>query len=204
MGMHNWSQEWLRYIQQVNEYLQYQNQQIQHMNARISELEKDVGEQKKSNRQPPVINNNYHFDLLKIERLEGTLNIGLNPNANDKDSSIQEFAVGQSMQVPPGTEQYSPMYQGIHEQVQQYLNSDAYKSLEQMERKYHYPLDESYRNFIVEDVKKQIDERILYYMQKHPEEMENKEQSIIEEVKRDVEKTFEVFIQNLPRRENET
>ncbi|MFH5185103.1 spore germination protein GerPC [Paenibacillus sp. TAB 01] len=73
-----------------------------------------------------------------------------------------------------------------------------------MEQQYRYPLDEPYRKFIVEDVKKQIDERIRYYLQKHPEPMEDKERSIIEEVKQDIEKTFEAFIQNLPRKEYDT
>jgi len=205
MGMYYWSQEWLRYIQQVNEYLQYQNQQIQQLTSRLDELDKEVKElQKKSAQQQPVINNEYRFDLLKVEKLEGTLNIGLNPNPGDKDSSIEEFAVGQSVSTPPGSEQYGPMFQDIQDQVQQYLSSDAYRALEKMEQQYRYPLDEPYRKFIVEDVKKQIDERIRYYLQKHPEPMEDKERSIIEEVKQDIEKTFEAFIQNLPRKEYDT
>lgn len=35
----------------------------------------------------------YQFDQLKIERLEGTLNIGLNPS---DPNSVQNFEVGQT------------------------------------------------------------------------------------------------------------
>ncbi|OXM86996.1 spore gernimation protein [Paenibacillus rigui] len=198
--MHYWSVEWTRYMQQVNEYMQYQTQQIQQLNGKLEALEKQIAELKKNSTQPPVINNEYRFDLLKVERLEGTLNIGLNPNPGDKDSSIEELAIGQSMDIPKGAEQQA-QFQGIQEQVQNYLNSDAYRTLEHIEERYRYPLDEPYRKFIVEDVKKQIDERIRYYIQNHPETAENKEQSIINDVKRDIEKTFEAFIKNLPRKD---
>ncbi|MGQ5396209.1 spore germination protein GerPC [Paenibacillus sp. M.A.Huq-84] len=194
----------LRYMKQVNDCLQYLNQQIQQMNNKIQEMDATIGELKKSSTQPPVIRNEYRFDLLKVEKLEGTLNIGLNPTPNASDSSIEEFSIGQSLNTPKVTEQHNPqMFHGIQEQVQDYLSSGAYSALEAFEHQYEYPLDEPYRKFIVEDVKKQIDQRIRYYLQKHPEPTDNTQESIIEEVKRDIEKTFEAFIRNLPRKGNE-
>ncbi|NOU97363.1 spore gernimation protein [Paenibacillus sp. LMG 31456] len=202
--MHYMDPDMLRYMKQVNDYLQYLNQQIQQLNSKIQEMDKEIDELKKNNIQPPVIRNEYRFDLLKVEKLEGTLNIGLNPTPSSTDSSIEEFSVGQSLHTPSVAAQQNPqMFHCIQEQVKDYLNSDAYRALEVFEHQYQYPLDEPYRKFIVEDVKKQIDQRIRYYLLKHPEPAENTQESIIEEVKRDIEKTFEAFIRNLPRKENE-
>lgn len=202
--MHYLSPELLRYMQQMNEYIQYQTQQIQQMSKKLQELDKEVNELKTKSSQPAtVIRNEYRFDLLKVEKLEGTLNIGLNPNPGETDSSIEEFAVGQNLNTPSVDEQQDPqMYQHIQEQVKDYLNNDAYRALEAFEHQYQYPLDDPYRKFIVEDVRKQINQRIRYYLQKHPEQAENRQDSIIEDVKRDIEKTFEAFIRNLPKKED--
>jgi spore germination protein PC len=198
------SQEMMRYMKQVSDCLHYQNQQIQQLSTKLQELVNDINELKKTNNQAPVIRNEYRFDLLKVEKLEGTLNIGINPNPDATDSSIEEFAIGQTLNTPTVPEQQNlQMFQGIQEQVKDYLSCDAYKALEAFEHQYHYPLDEPYRKFIVEDVKKQIDQRIRYYIHKQPELTENVQESIIEDVKRDIEKTFEAFVKNLPRKEND-
>ncbi|MDF2963717.1 MAG: spore gernimation protein [Paenibacillus sp.] len=204
MGMYYSSQEMMRYMKQVNDCLHYQSQQIQQLKARVQELDNEINELKKNNTQPPVIRNEYRFDLFKVEKLEGTLNIGLNPTPGAADSSIEEFAVGQTLDTPPVPEQQNPqMFQGIQEQVHDYLSSDAYRTLEAFEHQYQYPLDDPYRKFIMEDVKKQIDQRIRYYLQKQPESTDNIQESIIANVKKDIEKTFEAFIRNLPRKEDE-
>jgi spore germination protein PC len=218
MGMYPLHPEIIRYMQQTNEFLRYQNQQIQQMNLKIQELEKEINSLKTKEPPQPVIRNEYRFDLLKVEKLEGTLNIGLNSTPADNDGSIEQFAVGQSLSVPgsgsspssvsgsgsgPEDPQQQPqMFQDIQDQVKGYLNSDAYRTLEAIEQQYQYPLDDPYRKFIVDDVQKQIDQRIRYYLQKQAEQPDATPESIIEDVKKDIEKTFEAFIKNLPKKEN--
>ncbi|RCW51246.1 spore germination protein GerPC [Paenibacillus prosopidis] len=201
--------EMLRFLQQLNGYLHYQNQQIQQMDAKIQELMQEFNQFKDRYKEPPVIRNEYRFDLLKVEKLEGTLNIGINPNGSD--SSIEEFAVGQSLDVPPLIEKQHPhLYPGIQQQVDDYLNNGAYDSLKGLENQYNHPLDDQYRKFIVDDVKKQIDKRIREYLKRiHPEEARAEQvpyiqQSVFENVKRDIEKTFETFMTNLLRKENQS
>lgn len=213
--------ELLRYFQEVNNCLQYQNQQIQQLNAKLDGLLQQMDQWKQSGSQPapqpqpPVIRNEYHFDLLKVEKLEGTLNIGINPNGTD--GNIDEMSVGQSVDAPPMQSMSDPstgttiqndpvLYESVREQVHEYLRGDAFQALKAFEAQYRYPLDEPYRKFIVDDVKKQIDKRIRYYINKlgpehvpgNPELARSIRQSITDEVKRDIEKTFEAFIKNLP------
>lgn len=187
-------------IQQLNDYIQYQNQQIQQLNEKMDGLMKELNALKGKNPEPPVVRNEYRFDLLKVEKLEGTLNIGINPNAKDSDSSVDEYSVGQSVSTPSSDEMSSsPTYEGIQSQVDDYFSSDAYRALEYYEQMYQNPLDEPYRKFIIEDVKKQIDKRIQYYMAKMGSDRNHN--AIFDEVKRDIERTFEAFIKNLPRRD---
>ena len=146
--------------------------------------------------------------------MEGTLNIGLNPNGND--SSIGEFAVDQAMQVPQaaqtqGQEQgQMDYYRNIQSQIHTYLDKDAYHTLRKIEQKYSYPLDDPYRRFIVDDVKKQINQRIQHYIQKmgieniREDQRNESEQDIVAKVKKDIDKTFEAFIGNLPRKESKS
>jgi spore germination protein PC len=201
--------ELLRYLQYLNGCMQAQYQQIQQLNAAIQQLSRDVNQWNGKAAQPPVIQNEYNFDLLKIERLEGTLNIGIKPDGNGADASIEELAVGQSMEVPSLIEKQHPdLYKGIQKQVNDYWDHEAYSALKKLESQYQYPLDDPYRTFIVDDVKKQIDKRISYYLNQikseelRPEEADHYRQPVFEKVKYDIEKTFETFIRNLPRKEN--
>lgn len=201
--------EIIRYMQHLNGYLQHQHQQMQQMNMVIQQLVRQVHQLHEKISQPQVIRNEYKFDLLKVERLEGTLNIGIRPDGKGADSSIEEFAVGQSMEVPSLMEkQYPLLYQKIQQQVRNYLDHDAYQALQALEKQYMHPLDDPYRKFIVEDVKKQIDKRISYYLNQirsegmPQEEAEKFQQPVFVKIKEDVDKTFETFIKNLPREES--
>lgn len=193
----------LYYFQQLNAQLYSQSQKMDEMNKIIRQLQQEI-KQLKENNNPPVVKNEYKFDLLKVERLEGTLNIGLNPNGSD--SAVGEFDVGQSMNVPPSKE-HQDICKKVQKKMNQYLNQDACKVLEWLEKKYGYPLEESYRNFIINDVRQQLDKRIQYYVsQISPEQIQEGqwpqvEQSICNKVQKDIENTFEAFIRNLPGKE---
>ena len=194
--------EIVQYFHQLDVYLHTQSRQMAEMNKLIQQLQQDI-RQLKGNMSPPVIKNEYKFDLLKIEKLDGTLNIGLNPKGSD--SSIDEFSVDQSMDVPSETKQGTNLFPRIQQQINQYLNDEAIPVLVSIEQKYDFSLDEPYRNFILEDVKKQIDQRIHYYLNQYkPDELDSEqiayiEKSTTQQVKNDIENTFEAFIKNLPK-----
>ena len=195
--------EILYYFQQLNAQLYSQSQKMDEMNKIIRQLQQEI-KQLKDGSTPPVVKNEYKFDLLKVERLEGTLNIGLNPNG--PDSAVGELDVGQSMNVPPSKE-HQDICQQVQKKMNQYLNQEACKVLERLEKRYAYPLEDSYRNFIINDVRQQLDKRIQHYVgqitpgQVQEGQWPQVEQSICKKVQKDIENTFEVFIRNLPGRE---
>ncbi|MED4571150.1 spore germination protein GerPC [Brevibacillus agri] len=198
--------EMMQYLQQLHDYIQTQNKKMEKMKQMIEELQQDVKELKEK-QVPSVIKNEYKFDLLKVERLEGTLNIGLNPKSND--SGIGDFSINQSMDVPNGEKKNTPLFERVQKEIYRYLKSDAYHVLERIEEECGYPLNDDYRDFILEDIKKQIDQRIRYYVNQlqtdewEPEQIDVWAGKIVQKVKRDIEKTCEGFVKNLPREVNE-
>lgn len=199
--------EMMQYFQQLHDYLKVQNQKIEAMKQMIEQMQEDINELKEK-QVPSVIKNEYKFDLLKVERLEGTLNIGLNPKSTD--SAIGDLAINQTMDVPTGPKKKSPSFDRVQKEINAYLNHDAYQVLARIEEECGYPLDDAYRGFIMDDIKKQIDQRIRHYLNQmdttewEPEQIEAWEQKTIQKVKRDIERTCETFVQNLPRERNDS
>ena len=193
----------MQYFTQLHEYLHAQSRNMEEMRKLIEKLNQDIDELKEK-QVPPVIKNEYKFDLLKVERLEGTLNIGLNPNG--ADAGMGEYSINQTTESePPADQADSPAFGRVQKEIYDYLDHEAYRALERIEEEAGYPLDEHYRAFIIDDIKKQIDARIRYYLTQsdtrhwEPEQINALCQKTIQKVKRDIERTCETFVKNLPR-----
>lgn len=193
---------YINYIYQMTHYLQYQQKKLEEMHQVVLKLQQDINDLKT---KPQNVKNEYRFDLLKVESLQGTLNIGLTPNGNE--NSLGELAVNQSMDVAPTEQKHPELFQSVQGKIKHYLNTDAAQSLKSLEKQYGYPLDDQYREFIINDVKKQVDQRILYYLHQipsdrlSPESMENMEQITTQKVIQDINQTFAAFLNHLPKKE---
>lgn len=103
----------------------------------------------------------YKFDQLKVENLNGTLNIGLNP-FSAKGQQIEDFQVDtETLKVNPETETNPDFYQGILQEMHRYLDEEAYNRILHFEQEERTPLDEMYRQMMVDDIKKQMEHRLL-------------------------------------------
>ena len=143
----------------------------------------------------------YQFDQLKIETLEGTLNIGLTPSGSD---SIEELDLGQNTATNQ-TEPETPVFRRIKENVEKYLDHENDQIFDFAEKQYNQRLDQTYRQFIIEDVRKQLNGRISYYVNKLKKEdpnltEEQLEKLTIDKVTNDINIAIDHFIQNLPRK----
>lgn len=194
--------EMMRYFQQMHDYLQTQNKKMEIMKQMIEQLHQDVNELKEK-QVPTVIKNEYKFDLLKVERLEGTMNIGLNPK--NADAGMGEMSINQTTDSLAVDQRPSASFDRVQKEIYRFLAHDAYQVLQRIEEECGYPLDDPYRSFIVDDIKKQIDQRIHHYLNQmdtselEPEQLDAWEQKTIQKVKRDIERTCESFVKNLPR-----
>ncbi|MCR6595963.1 spore germination protein GerPC [Bacillus halotolerans] len=188
------------YLQNLNSFVQQQALHIQQLERQLKEMQTEMNTMKQ--RPATTIERvEYKFDQLKIERLDGTLNIGLNPT---DPNSVQNFEVSQTtpdigmMQQ----EESAQLMQQIRQNVDMYLTEEIPAVLEQLENQYDSRLDDTNRHHVIEDIRKQIDSRIHYYMS-HIKKEENTPpkqyaEHISEHVKRDVIRAVEHFLEHIP------
>ncbi|MYL64677.1 spore gernimation protein GerPC [Bacillus hwajinpoensis] len=188
-------------LQRMQQSIEQQNNRIKMLEDMIDELRDNYNELSKSPKTN-IEKIEYKFDQLKIERLDGTLNIGLTPNGGA--DVLDDFTVngGNGMNpsnVPPEA------IQSIQQNVQSYMQNGALQKLGELEKTYQYPLDDPYRHFILNDIQKQLDQRINYYVnQQATRSPDGNIEKLVEEVsakiKRDISNGMEAFLKNLPGR----
>ncbi|QHA91470.1 spore germination protein GerPC [Bacillus sp. N1-1] len=188
-------------LQRMQQSIEHQNNRIKMLEDMIDELRDNCNELSKTPKTN-IEKIEYKFDQLKIERLDGTLNIGLTPNGGA--DVLDDFTVngGNGMNpsnVPPEA------IQSIQQNVQSYMQNGALQKLGELEKKYQYPLDDPYRHFILNDIQKQLDQRINYYVnQQTTRSPEGNVEQLVEDVsakiKRDISNGMEAFLKNLPGR----
>lgn len=191
--------DWYLTIYQLQQQLSTQAIQLQRLQKTIAVLQNEI-EQLKKNPTTKVEKIEYKFDQLKIETLEGTLNIGLNPNDLH---SIEDFAIqNDAMNIHQPILNNQQVSQCISDEINSYLDGECLPIIKSLEAKYSRNLDESYHNFMINDIKKQINHRITYYMNHYASQLSDDESkykaTIIQKVKEDINQSLIAFIQNLP------
>ena len=185
------------YLQQL---VQEQAVLLTTLQDRIKHLEEQVTELK--NRPHTVVEKiEYKFDQLKVETLEGTLNIGLNPL---QAPSIDDFTVeNQSIQVQRHP-QINDLRQYVTERIQKHLEKDAWTQIRGLEESTRSHVDDYYKQMMIDDIKNQMETRIPYYVslfEDHPEFSVNPlkfGEDILERMHQDINQAFVAFLNNLP------
>ncbi|WP_416148231.1 spore germination protein GerPC [Salipaludibacillus sp. HK11] len=198
-----------QHIQQLYGHLNAQNEKIGKLEANIQQLQNQINSLKEEKQTSTIEKIEYKFDQLKVEKLEGTLNIGITPN-NGSGSSIEDFAVNnQGLNSPQSNQQNSQVFEGIQERVHEYLNEECYQDIAYIEQQNNYQIDNQYRQYIIEDIRKQVDNRIRHYLSQinlnglNSDDLLKTQEMATRKMKEDIHKTYEEFIRQLPRKENE-
>jgi spore germination protein PC len=197
------NQDWLTFLQQLQHTIQGQQQKLEELEAAVRALTAELDSLKRN--PPPSIGKvEYKFDQLKVENLNGTLNIGLNPFSS-KGQMIEDFDVDtETLKVNPDIHVNPDFYQDILQEVTRYLQDEAYARIIQLETDERTALDDTYRNMMIDDIKKQLEHRLPYYLsqvQPYPEitaDPQRMKQVIIQSMKSDIDKAFLAFIQHIP------
>lgn len=189
------------YVQQLYSIVQRQEKKIQSLERLIVECKKELNEMK----QRPSLHVEkieYKFDQLKVETLEGTLNIGLNPSdlQNIEDFAVQNGSIPSPMFDPKQQFQRSMEFE---EEIYQFIETDLQTIIKQTAEKMDRKLEEDYFQFIKEDIKKQVPARVQYYLQHSPlrNDTQNKEEwkkQIIGQIIKEMENGVRTFLANLP------
>ncbi|KIV76317.1 MULTISPECIES: spore germination protein GerPC [Bacillus] len=197
------NQDIYTYLHQLQQALQIQQQTILNLEEQVRLLQEELNELK-SRPSSSIGKVEYKFDQLKVENLNGTLNIGLNPFSS-KGQQIEDFQVDtETLKVNPETETNPDFYQGILQEMHRYLDEEAYSRILHFEQEERTPLDEMYRQMMVDDIKKQMEHRLPYYLSQvqsyegistDPDYLRD---IIIQAMKQDIDKAFLSFIQHIP------
>lgn len=193
-------QDLLMYLNQLAAKIKKQEEQMAILEKNNEELRKTIDTLKK---QPPVNIEriDYHFDQLKIERLEGTLNIGLNPTDLQ---GMDEFSIpsNNQNQAPPIFQNPSFANQ-VRNKINDYIDRDLPKLIEEKKAEFKLQLDDSYTQYMVEDIKKQMPTRIQFYLQKLTRENSNRsqeeqEKEIYNRIVQDISQAVHNFLKQFP------
>lgn len=160
----------LRLIHEMQQQLMWQTSKLNEIQGELRML-RDETEGLKGQKQGGIEKIDYHFDQLKVEKLEGTLNIGLTPYTSGQieqlsaDGNHLEDIAMQHVQVPPEPYAYTPEHQWIYSQVHQYLRSECPELIRKLEEDHMTILSQDYRSKMIEDIARQVDERIRLYLE---------------------------------------
>jgi spore germination protein PC len=192
-------QDYSQLLQWVQMTLQIQENRIAALEQTIQKLQEQLKQLKdKPNIQVEKIE--YKFDQLKVETLDGTLNIGLNPSDL---ANIEDFAVqNQSLNTPIHPKAQMQRSMKIEESIYQYLETELPVVFKETQNQLNVQLDDSYLDFIKQDIMKQLPTRIDYHVQNTAankrEGGQSTVESIIELLKQEISKGILIFINHLP------
>ncbi|WLR51520.1 spore germination protein GerPC [Bacillus tianshenii] len=195
------NQNWMSYIYQLTSYVHQQNKRIEELEMMLTNMQEQLTQIEEKNGNSKIERIEYHFDQLKIETLEGTLNIGLTPNA---PGTLEEFSTGENETdlSPAIMKSYPNLMTEIKRRSEHFLNNHAPTIIHKVSQHYRMPIDQSLHTFIIQDIHNQLDDRIFSYLQRiTPNQVETEgEKKIVQEtvaaIQRDIEKGVEMFIQN--------
>lgn len=186
------------YIHRLVQQLKWHEEQLQELEKSQMELKKMV-ESLKSRPPVNVERIEYHFDQLKIEHLDGTLNIGINP----KDlEDMDEFSLP-SPKRPDQTAVHQPEHRPLLNKLNHYLNEELPGFIKKLQEEAKIEFDPVYTNIIKEDIRKQLSGRVAYYSRKlslenrslTPQETEKK---IFHLIVKDIEQAVRTFLHQFP------
>ncbi|GGG56569.1 spore germination protein GerPC [Paenibacillus radicis (ex Gao et al. 2016)] len=161
---------WHAWLHEVQARLSRQEEQIRSLEMKLSAV-CDQLQQLETKPTYNIENLQYHFDQLKVEKLEGTLNIGMTPPGSESPpGDIEQLSAKKQNVFPSAAAGISPPsaggpYSDVQAQMNQYLDTMAPQKLMQMESDIGLTLDPYHRRLIINDIRKQLPTRIHYYMQ---------------------------------------
>ncbi|MFD2613149.1 spore germination protein GerPC [Paenibacillus gansuensis] len=143
----------ISYMKQLNAYLQWQTNQIQGLNSRLDSMQKEI-DMLKTKKTMNVERIEYKFDQLKIERLEGTLHIGISP---EPEQTLEDLIDSQQANPAPDQAGY------LRSRIDDYLHGGFRQYMRNQEETRGKSLQNTHEA-IIEDLQKQMDGRIQQYV----------------------------------------
>lgn len=184
--------------QDVTQFLYYLQNTLESQQQAICKLEDDIKKLREevtvAKQQAPIRVDRieYKFDQLKVERLEGTLNIGLTPSDLEK---IDELAIDHH--TPPGPFLFPARDEFVHQlssEVLLDLTNNKDEIFKRAEKICEQKADETMRSFIMEDIARQLPQRIHHYLDQTPPH--NRTEHKIPDIREQISEVMKTDIEN--------
>ncbi|MGV3465597.1 MAG: spore germination protein GerPC [Heyndrickxia sp.] len=193
------------YIQQLYQYIRHQDKQIAKFEKMLKELKTEVDSLKE---KPPISVERleYKFDQLKIERLDGTLNIGLNPA--DLSEKIEDMEIPNPKSNPAPIVTEPEFKQELISRLNHYVGNDIHTVIKDTEQQLGMTLEQQYCDFIIDDLQKQIPQRVDHYLNiLAGQDLGNMQKDdllnqVHQKMKTDIDQAIFMFISKLPNNMN--
>ena len=184
-------------LQSMQAYMHKQDQKIRNLQQKMISMEQKITELQ--SRSPVHVEKlEYKFDQLKVETLAGTLNIGLNPTDLQR---IEDFSVPNKNGAPSPSQRMA-LFTDLENSIHQYLDSNLISIMADAGQQLNLQVDESYREFILQDIKKQLPNRIEYYLNQplrnSNDSPEQQKEYIFEQMQKEIHYGVLTFLQHLP------
>ncbi|SEP82412.1 spore germination protein GerPC [Piscibacillus halophilus] len=183
------------------QHLAYLEQKINQQYALIQELNEKmdtlIEQQQGSKAMAETIE--YNFEQLKIETLEGTLNIGLTPQ---NDLPFEQLDLPE--ESPESS--FTPMEQQIYNQLMPFLRKELPEVLNQFAQDYDIEIDQQQKHVLYQDIKNQLPQRIKEHtsqIQQNGRVIIEREQipALIQHIQKEITQGIDLFLNQL--KENE-
>lgn len=184
-------------IQQLYQYIGEQNQKIELLKREVRTIKNQLQDMKKH----PVMNVEkleYRFDQLKVDTLEGTLNIGMNP-ANTAEMADLDLPFSNTSPLPPL--EYAQLLINTHAAIHEYINKELPDWIAHQETLQGRKLGPSVYSVIKTDLAKQLPERIQFYIQQlahQHKDLSLIQQEALEKTKLDIQQAVARFFTAMP------
>jgi len=193
-----------QYMKKLHTFIEYQAKKVKQLENSVAELKQEVARLKE---RPPVQVGNieYKFDQLKVETLDGTLNIGLNPSDLEgitdfsvDNKNIQAQAHPQAQASPKKVFKRS---MDIENELRDYLESKLPEIYQATKEKLNMNADDSYFQFIREDILKQLPNRIHSHLnnvnEQERESDDETKQKIVEKIQAEIQQGVYLFLEQV-------
>lgn len=213
----NESNPWQDWSAEVGRRLHQQQLRIDRLEAQLTQL---LGQYKALEAKPTytIENINYRFDQLKVEKLEGTLNIGMTMPGGEANGDspfpgtgeVEQLTVGDNPNYYPDAPSTMPPqpegpFRELSQRLDGYVASEGERRLLGHEMELGMQLDVHHRRSVLEDVRKQLPARIRHYIQQMTREEQEQARSnpgdmterIFQKTKRDAESAIAAYMRQL-------
>jgi spore germination protein PC len=185
-------------IQKIEEVLRQLQKKSEMLEMTLNRLQNDLTQLKQEPR-----NIEYNFDQLKIDTLEGTLNIGLSSGGGFDD--LEDFTVNGkapnigNQPINDGAAFSNDFYQWMNQCVDRYLTEEVFEDIRNVEKKVKFTVHPTQHKVIVDDIKQQMGMRLPHYvMVANPDNVRSNPHvegdRIMKQVKKDIMDGIEIYL----------